>query len=299
MKKLFLTGGTSLLGKALIAETPPGWKIILAQHKHRNIFPKSKNVEPVILDVTNQAQTSVLVNRIKPQLVLHAAALSKVDFCQTHQRESWQINVEGTANIIKACEQNGIPLVFISSNAVFDGKKGSYSEKDEPNPLNFYGRTKYEGEKIVKQAKIPWIIVRLITMYGWQPKGARQNPVTWVLEKLKNGEKLKIVDDVRLNPLYNHDAAQALWTIIEKGQPKNIYHVAGGEVVNRYQWAVETARVFGFNPSLIFPVPSSFFTGKIAPRPPQTIYSIEKIKRELGIIPRGIKNGLEAMRNET
>ena len=298
MKKLFLTGGTSLLGVALLARIPSDWKIILAQHKHRNIFPESKNVEPVILDVTDQTRISTLIERFEPDLILHAAALSNVDFCQKHQKETWLVNVKGTRNIVKACEQSRIPLLYISSNAVFDGAKDLYGEKDKPNPVNFYGKTKYEGEKIVQKSSLPWIIVRLITMYGWPPSGTRQNPVTWTLEKLQNGEKLRIVNDVRLNPLYNHDAADALWIIIEKGRNKNIYHAAGSEVVNRYQWALETAKVFGFDPSLISPVSSSFFNRKIAPRPPQTIYSIKKIKRELGIRPKGIKEGLKAMEDE-
>lgn len=301
MQKLFLTGGTSLLGKALIAQIPLGWRIILAEHKLKNIFHPQRNVTTVSFDVTDQSQVYTQISHHKPQIVIHAAALSNVDYCQSHPKQTWKVNVEGTKNVVNICEKLNIPLLFISTNAVFDGANhptGGYSEEDEPNPLNLYGKSKYEGEKVIKKSKVPWIIIRLITMYGWEPTGARQNPVTWVLEKFKKGKKLKIVSDVQLNPLYSHDAAAALWSIIQNGRAKNIYHVAGSEIVNRYRWALEAAKVFGFDPKLISPVPSSFFEKKIAPRPPQTIYAIEKIKRELGIIPRGIKEGLEAMKNE-
>lgn len=297
-QRLFLTGGTSLLGAALLSKIPFDWEIILAEHKNKNVFPQRKNIKVTHLDVADIKNVFKTIDQLKPSLFLHAAALSNVDFCQKHQKEARRINVEGTRNIVKACEKNRIPLLFISSNAVFDGAKKIYSEEDKPHPVNFYGKTKNEGEKIVEESSLSWKIVRLITMYGWPPSGARQNPVTWTIEKLQNGEKLEIVSDVRLNPLYNHDAAGALWTIIKKGLNKNVYHVAGSEVVNRYQWALETAKVFGFDPLLISPVPSSFFDRKIAPRPPQTIYSIEKIKRELGFIPRGVREGLMAMRDE-
>lgn len=301
MKTLFLTGGTSLLGKALIEQIPLDWKIILAEHKNRDIFPPQKNVTTVSLDVTDPNQVSTLISHHKPQIIIHAAALSNVDYCQTHLKQTWLVNVDGTQNVVNVCEKLKIPLIFISTNAVFNGvnpPSGGYSEDDKPNPINLYGKSKYEGEKIVQNSKIPWKIVRLITMYGWPPPGARQNPVTWVLAKLQKAEKLKIVNDVHLNPLYNHDAAQALWVIIQNGRAKNIYHVAGSEVVNRYQWAIETVKIFGYDPSFVSPVPSSIFDKKIAPRPPQTIYSIEKIKWELGIIPRGVKEGLEAMKKE-
>lgn len=301
MQKIFLTGGMSLLGKAIATQIPLGWRIILAEHKNKNVFPLQKNVTTVSLDITDPNQVSTLISQHKPQIIIHAAALSNVDYCQTHPKQTLLVNVSGTQNVVNVCEKLRIPLFFISTNAVFGGTSpptDGYSEEDEPNPVNFYGKSKYDGEKIVNSSTLPWIIIRLITMYGWPPPGARQNPATWVLEKLANGEKLKVVNDIQLNPLYNHDAAQIIWAIIQNGRAKNIYHVAGSEIVNRYQWAVETAKVFSFDPSLISPVPSSFFDLKIAPRPQQTIYSIEKIKREFGITPQGIKSGLKAMKNE-
>lgn len=298
MKKIFVTGGTSLFGIALLKKIPFDFQVILMEH-HQTLGGTSKNPSIVKMsgDIRDNAQLKKIIEEIKPDLVIHAAAIGNVDYCEKNQNEAWQVNVGGTQNLIKALRKKTSPVIYLSTNAVFDGKKDIYGEEDKPHPINFYGKTKYQSEKLVQKSGLPWTIVRPITMYGWPPKGARANPVTWVLESLKNGDKLKIVDDVYLNPLYNHDLAKVLWKIIINDE-RGIFHIAGSEVLNRYQWALKVTEVFNLDKSLITPVKSSYFDGKIASRPSQTIYSIEKIVKLFKFKPKNIKQGLEAMFKE-
>lgn len=293
-KTIFLTGGTSLFGSAFLNFIPKNSKVIVVEHKLKNQF-KHPRIQTVKLNILNKKTLSQLISRDKPDVIVHAAAISNVDYCQSHKKEAWQVNVLGTNNVLEASIDKNIHFIYLSSNAVFDGKKDIYEEKDLPNPVNFYGKTKYQSESLVQKYSNYWTIVRPITMYGWEPEGSRKNPVTWVLKNLSAKKSLKIVDDVYLNPLFNLDLGQVAWKIIAN-ESLGIYHVAGAEILNRYQWALKTAVTFSLDPNLISPVPSSFFTGKIATRPQKTIYSIEKIKKEFKFRPSSVTDGLERMK---
>lgn len=295
MIKILLTGAYGLLGSGLIRNIPPGYKLLAQLHQNKLNFPKKQNLEKLFTDIKDKKQVNTTISRLKPDQIIHAAAISDVDYCQKNQKIAWQTNVEGTNNLIAAAKKVRAKFIFISSNAVFDGKKSLYSEEDQPNPINFYGLTKYEAEKLVHASALPFTIIRLITMYGWHPPKARQNPVTWIISNLKKSEKIKIVDNIYLNPLYNLDAADLIWKIILK-KKSGIYHLASEKAINRYAWALQTAKVFNFNTDLIEPVKSSFFDGIVAPRPKKTIYSVQKIKKEFNIVPRSTLDGLLNMK---
>lgn len=297
MNTILITGIHSLLGQGLLRLAPKNYRLILALHKNQSLSLPKKPLHSTPLDITHQSLVQEVFKRFKPHMVIHAAALSDVDYCEKNRTEAYRVNVEGTKYIVNACKRYNTNIMFVSSNAVFDGKKSFYSEQDFPHPLNFYGTTKLMGENIIAESGLPYVIVRLITMYGWQPKGARPNPVTWLISKLEKGEQVQVVDDVFLNPLYNIDAAHLLWRLIQE-EKKGIYHVGGSETTSRYQWMIETAKTFGFDTTLITPVSSRFFAKKIAKRPRKTIYSIEKIEKELHVTPRGVREGLRAMRKE-
>lgn len=293
-KIVFLTGGTSLLGLAFLKFIPKDAQVIVAQHRLRNQI-KHPQIHTVKLDILNKKKLAKLVSKYKPNVFFHAASISNVDYCQNHKKEAWRVNIQGTLNALEVSQNSSIHFIYISSNAVFDGKKDLYKEKDLPNPVNFYGMTKYVGELLTQSYLDSWTIIRPITMYGWSPKDARINPVTWVLENLRSAINLRVVNDVYLNPLFNLDLGELAWKIINN-KSLGIYHIAGPEVLNRYEWALKTAKVFGLNSNLISPTASSFFKDKIATRPAQTIYSIEKIKKEFKFQPKTVSEGLNIMK---
>jgi len=227
---------------------------------------------------------------------VHTASIASVDYIEKNKDVSRETNMGGMKNIIKACKNSGAKLIYISSNAIFDGNNPPYREEDKPNPLNYYGELKVGEEELLRLSGLSFSIVRPILMYGWNLGVERKNPVTWLIDALKENKPVNMVDDIFCNPLYSGDCADAVWKIIEL-EKKGVFHVGGEDEISRYDFACITAEVFGLNRSLIRPVKNSFFKD-IAPRPVNTTYCIDKIKRELNIFPLGVREGLEKMRDE-
>jgi dTDP-4-dehydrorhamnose reductase len=294
--KVLITGDSGLLGKGLI-ETKPSNIIAQGVHLRKNINFINKN-ESRSIDIRNKKCVERLFHKEKYDVIIHAAGVASVDYVKNNYAESLESNIVGTLNISSACRKNGAYLLYISSNAVFDGKSPPYDETRRPNPINEYGEIKLECERLIeKTLESSACIIRPILMYGWNHLKSRLNPVTWVLEKLKNSQKINLVNDVWENPIYNLDCARAIWRIVEKKMLGKI-HLAGPEVVNRYQLGRMTAEVFGYDPSLISSVQSSFFFG-IAKRPPNTSFCVSKMHEVLKIKTMSIKEGLQDMKNKS
>ncbi len=292
--RVLATGSNSLLGKALWEQTPKGISLLLTYLPPCK--PRQNLWQTKALDVTDNDNVMAVVSRFRPQWILHLAALSDVDYCEKHKKQAYLVNVQGTKNIIKAGKTCGSHFLFTSTNGIFDGKHAPYKENSLPHPLHVYGKTKLEAEQLIRQATIPSLIVRLITMYSWSPEGTRQNPVTWALKQLKKGITLDMVTDSFVNPLYAPSAAEAIWKLI-KADASGIFHIAGKTRVSRYNWTIETAKIFGFNPSLVKPVKSNFFPS-FTPRPRDTSFSTKKIEHTINWKPLTLKQGLIKMRKE-
>lgn len=292
-KLILITGGTGLMGKGLEETAPASYKI-LSVHQ-RDYAVEDSRVQHLVLDIRNQRKVDALFARRRFDAVIHAAGIASVDYVEKHYGESFESNLLGTLNITAACRRLDIPLIYISTNAVFDGNKPPYREGDPFNPLNKYGHIKVECEKLVRETLEHFTIVRPILMYGWNHPVCRPNPATWIFEKLLRGETVHLVDDVHENPLYNLQCGHALWEIIKR-KPGGVFHLAGGEIVNRYEFALSLAKVFGLDKSLLVPVQSSFFPS-IAPRPKNTTFDTRRMEKELGIKPLTVEEGLLSMKS--
>jgi len=277
-RKVLITGSTGLLGLSLIKNKPEGIDL------YRSEF-----------DIRNGEEVSRVFKDISPDAVIHAASLGNVDYCEKNKEDARQVNVEGSRNIIAACGTSGSSLIFMSSNAVFDGEIPPYAEEDRPNPVDYYGSTKLQTELDVAKSGLEYAILRLMTMYGWNHPRQRQNPVTWVLERLIKNKNINVVKDIYNNHLFADNAAQAVWAVVS-GDKRGIYHIAGSETASRYELACDAADIFGLDKRLIRPVDSSFFPS-IAPRPKNTSYNVKKMQRELLIEPLDIRTGLTLMRD--
>ena len=292
-KAILITGGTGLLGKGLAESILPDFRLI-STHLRDYSVPRSNNVEYIVLDVINIRSVKILFEKYEFDCVVHAAGIANVDYVETHYEESFRSNVESTQNIISVCRESGCHMIYVSTNAVFDGTEAPYNETSNPNPINKYGKIKLECERIVSESLKNFTIFRPILMYGWHYPQSRQNPATWIIEKLSKDQTINMVTDIYENPLYNVQCGEILWQIILK-KPLGIIHAAGGEIVNRYEFAVKLAEVFGFSYSLIRPVDSSFFPA-IAPRPRNTSLETKRTREELGITPIVLREGLEKMK---
>ena len=295
VKRVLITGGTGLLGVAIQRNVPKDMKAFSVYYPERSLSEQLPF--PIrAADVTNRTQMQSVFEWAKPDVVIHTAAIGSVDFAENNREESKKVNVGGTEVVAALCQIFESRLIYISSNAVFDGRTPFYSETAPVNPINYYGQLKVEAENVVRESGVPWAIVRPILMYGWPYKGERDNPVVWWVHSLEKGKPIKVVDNVFNKPLPAWSCAEAVWEVIRQ-QRIGIYHVAGKDHLSLYQFALTTAEVFGLDAGLIAPVRDSYFP-EIAPRPRDTSFDTSKMENELGVKPIGVKEGLILMKSE-
>jgi len=292
VKTVLLTGSTGLLGKGMVETRLPGFDMV-GVHL-RDYAPDDRQVDHRRLDLSEPGAVASLFGKHHFDCVVHAAGIANVDYVEHHYEEGLASNLHLTMKMVNACRQHGSHLIYISTNAVFDGGNAPYAETSPPHPINQYGKIKLACEKYVSDHLDHFTILRPILMYGWHYPQSRMNPATWLIQALQKGETVRMVQDVFENPLYNIQCGEILWQCVLK-KPCGIIHAAGGEVVSRYEFARQLAGVFGFSPDLIRPVDSSFFPA-IAPRPVNTSFDTRWIEREWGIVPLSVREGLERMK---
>ena len=183
-QKILITGVTGFLGKKLMKLLPElGFEVIGTASEATGKIIK--------MDVTDAKEVIEVISREKPSAVIHAAAITKVDWCEDHKEETFRVNVDGTRNVSEACKDVGAKMVFVSTDYVFDGtKKGKYVETDARNPIGVYAQSKYEGEKAVEQAIENHIIARVSVIYGYNDSKDKETFVTYVKRILESKKEL-------------------------------------------------------------------------------------------------------------
>jgi len=292
--KVLITGSTGLLAKGMTETAPQGWEIVGIHVRPYQM--KDSRARHLITNVQDAGAVQQLFAAEHFDAVVHAAGMAAVDHVEKHPEEGRRSNLEGTRNIAQACRRHGAYMVYISTNAVFDGARAPYREDDPTRPLHHYGRIKLECERAASEFAGPHAIARPILMYGWNHAVNRPNPVTWVYEKLLRAERVQLVDDVFENPLHNRQCGRALWAMLEK-RPSGVFHLAGADRVNRYELGLRTAAAFGLDAELVERADSSLFPS-IAPRPKDTTFITDRMRLELGVRPMTLEEGLSSMKAE-
>lgn len=288
--RILITGANGLLGYKLVqllTGKPDVTTIATARKKPADL---PAGIQFVELDITNKAQTLSVITAAKPNVVIHAAAMTQVDQCETEREKCWSANVDGVANIIAACSQTNAHLVHVSTDFIFDGTYGPLDETAIPNPVNYYGESKLAGEKLIQQSKINWAILRTVLVYGVTPDMSRSNIVLWVKKSLEEGKTINVVNDQWRTPTLAEDLAMGCYLAASK-KANGIYHISGSEMLTPFEIAIQTAEYFNLNKALIKPADSSTFT-QPAKRPPKTGFIILKAQRELGYTPHTFTEGL-------
>lgn len=285
--KVLITGGSSLLGKALSTTAPD------CADLHSTWFTNYVTGCAYHLDISNKSQVAYIFERVKPEIVIHCAAVGSVDYTENHFIETHQVNVLGTENVLRCAQDFKALFVYISTNAVFDGAAPPYEETRPRQPVNRYGSIKREAEDLV-MAGFNWLIIRPFMLYGWPYHGGRSNWFVTILSRLEKGETVKLVDDTYWQPSLALDVAQAIWRLIQPDIAIGIYHVASDERVSLYEFGLKIAEVWGYDAGLVQPIKSSSLKG-IAPRPQDTTFRLDKL-HGLGIKLRGIEEGLRALK---
>ena len=300
--KLLVIGGSGLLGYK-VAKMASNEHETFLTYNYRSI--QVEGCTALKLDKCDRKAVFELLEKIKPDVVIDTAALHNVDYCETHPEEAWKVNVEGTRNVAEACKKVGAKIIFISTDYVFDGTKGYYTEEDTPNPLSYYAKTKLEAEKTIQSLDVNYIIARPSVIYGWNPNevsglksssGKSVNFVVWALQKLEKGEEIKAVTDQYSSPTLADNLAEAL-LVMASSEKQGIYHTAGKDCVNRYEFTLKIAEVFGLDKSLIKPVTSEIFK-QVAKRPKKCCLDVSKAEKDFGIRFLTVEEGLKLMKNQ-
>lgn len=286
--KIVLTGPAGLLGKALIETAPPGveWCFI-----YRNSIPAGNGRM-----IKHDLKQPLDLASFSPDVIIHCATEGSVDKIQKDPYLGTNSILAPTVNMINEAEKLKCKLVYLSTNAVFNGEKPPYKDDDQLCPINYYGIFKASCELAVRGCHIPWMVIRPLLMYGWQHEGQRKNWASIWIDKLRNDELCRVVYDVISQPLYNRDCAKAIWLALAKERWNEIFNVAGADTVTLYDFAKIVATELGIDKRLVEPVPSEYFVN-LAPRPRNTSYDLTKLHK-LGHKSTTIVEGVREMLQE-
>lgn len=231
--------------------------------------------ELIPLDITSLTAVTDRVFRLRPRVVALAAALTNVEYCEDHPAEARTLNVDGAENAVRAARAAGVEkVVYISTDYVFDGLAGPYREEDVTQPVNCYGATKLEAERAVARAfPANHLIVRTTVVYGWDPRG--QNFVMQLFRRLARGLQMRVPADQWSTPTHTADLARAIRHLVARDE-RGVFHVAGPDFVNRYEFALAAADAFGLDRNLIASVETAQL-GQRARRPMKAGLRTEKL----------------------
>jgi dTDP-4-dehydrorhamnose reductase len=295
VKTVLITGANGLLGQKLCRHFSSSHKTV-AVDLHPEGRVSLPNLSYQSLDLTDGKALESHVRFYEPALIINAASYTDVDGCEIHQTEAWAVNVGAVKNLVKACQAADIRLVHLSTDYIFDGEKGPYSEDDPPNPVNFYGKTKLESENVIKQSGIHSLIVRTNVLYGFGER-VKKNFLIWLLEKLSAGEKIKIVADQFNNPTLADNLSECILEMVERDL-SGVFHVGGAEYLSRYDFALKVADKFGFQNAHISPIKTETLKQK-AKRPLRGGLRVEKAQSLLETKLLNVEEGLDRARQST
>lgn len=290
---ILITGSNGLLGQYLVRDLASAGYKIIATGRGKNRLPEYAGVNYISLDITDKTAVLETIEKNKPDIVVHAAAMTQPDACELNKEECRVTNVQATAHLAEAAQKAGSTIIYVSTDFVFDGKDGPYKEDDDTAPVNYYGESKLAAEEIIKQSNNRWAIVRTVLVYGNILSGTRSNIVTWVKDNLEQRKNIKVVDDQIRTPTYVEDLSKGIMLII-KNNAQGIFHISGKEVLTPYQMALQVADYFSLDKSLMEKVNASTFS-QPAQRPLKTGFVITKAEKELGFAPVSFMEGIRKM----
>jgi dTDP-4-dehydrorhamnose reductase len=294
--RILITGSNGLLGQKLIS--------LLSETASVELFITAREVPPFplaraefhLLDISHKDEVERVVVTVRPDVIINAAAMTQVDPCEVDRDACRRANVDGVAHVVSAAKTINAHLVHVSTDFIFDGTQGLLDESAVPNPGNYYGTCKWEGEQIVLNSNISACIIRTVLVYGVTAGMKRSNIVQWVKQSLENGKKIKVVSDQWRTPTLAEDLAMACYEAARR-RATGVYHVSGKDFLSVYQIALHVADFFHLDKDLITPTASSEFV-QPGRRPLRTGFTIDKARKDLGFAPRTFHEGLELLKKQ-
>ena len=290
--KFLITGSNGLLGQKIVQQLRNKQHEFIATSQGENRNSNCPNERYFSLDITDENSVHELIQQLKPTHIIHTAALTNVDECELNPTKCQRINLDGTRFLFEAAKSIGAHFEFLSTDFVFDGEKGNYSEEDKVNPLSVYAQSKVDGENTLIQSDYKnWSIARTIIVYGTAENLSRSNLLVWAKSALPKGEPMKIIDDQFRAPTWADDLAWGCIRICALNKT-GIFHLSGPSTQSIYQIVEEIANHYNWSMSQVEKISSSELN-QPAKRPPKTGFNLSKAKNELGYCPKSIKETLD------
>jgi dTDP-4-dehydrorhamnose reductase len=297
-KKVVVTGSNGLLGQKLIK--------LLVGKKDCEVFGLSRGENRLhsksgytyySIDLTQEVELEKLLKAIEPDFLVHTAAMTNVDACELNPGECDRMNVEVVEHLVRILKPMNTHLIHLSTDFVFSGLKGSfYTEQDEPDPVNYYGRSKLRSEEVLQESGISCAILRTVLVYGLVDGNDRSNVVLWVKNSLEQEKDIRVVTDQLRMPTYAEDLAEACWLAI-RNRATGVFNVSSSELMSIYDLALEVARAFELDTSLIHPVKTEQLSLP-ARRPASTGLDLSRSAKVLQLPMRSFKDRLQVFKNQ-
>ena len=287
MKRVLIIGGSGFLGGHLVAQAKSRFQVVTTYFEHEY---RSGGVEWEFADLTKIDTIESVINRIKPQIIIHSAALSNIDECENKKEFASLINYKATEELAVISFKNNIRFIFVSSDMVYDGEKGNYIETDEVNPINFYGDTKVMAEKKIREICTNYVIARAALIYGTSLTQSRSFSDK-ILHNINNRQHTNLFYDQFRTPILVDNLAEALIELCELPFTGTL-NLGGSEIISRYDFGVAMADIYNFPAMLLKRYSMNDFAFK-AKRPRDVSFNIAKAQNLLSTKFVDCKEGLK------
>lgn len=297
--KILITGSNGLLGQKIVKRCLKHRIPFIATSKGVNRNPECPESNYFSLDLQQSDEVKKLVSDQKPTAIIHTAALTNVDYCETNPEECYRVNVVASQVLFEAAKSIGAHFELLSTDFVFDGENGPYKEEDAVNPLSVYAKSKVDAENLLIDDNgnyQNWSIARTIIVYGTGFGLSRSNMVLWALEALPKGELMKLVDDQFRAPTWADDLAYGCLEIVLRNQ-KGIFHLSGPVSRPINQIVEEVGKALGLGKLSIETI-SSATLNQAAKRPSRTGFDLSKAEKLLDYHPMDIRETIPLLQQD-
>lgn len=293
--KILIIGASGQIGKGLYTLFKSRGEDVIGTGCLRKIgtTKNASSFKVESLDLGDSRSITKIFEHVRPTHVFLSAALANVDYCEDHPEEAHKINVTGTEFVVEACRLCEAKLIYLSTDYVFDGVNGPYTEDDSPAPISVYGQTKWEAEKVVQTSRDA-LIIRTTLVYDWDMDS--KNFAMTLIRNLSENKPMRIVNDQLCNPTLARDLCSALADLVS-ANASGVFNVVGCDYVSRFEFAKIACCILGFDEHLITPIQTKE-SGQKAPRPLKGGLITEKIEKTINRSLVGIAKGLEAVKND-
>ena len=295
--KVLITGSNGLLGQKLLHKLREDDTVeLVATSIGMNRVSEKEGYSYISLDITNENELKKVLMFENPEVIINTAAMTNVDVCEDRKEKCDDLNVNAVKYLSDLSTKINAHLIHISTDFIFDGENGPYSEYDIPNPLSYYGLSKLKSETVLLESNCCWTVLRTIIVFGVAENLSKGNIVLWAKEALEKGDSLNIVDDQFRSPTLAEDLADAC-ILSFKNEKFGIFNASGKDIMSIYDMVERIAKYYNFSTNQLNRITTATLNQK-AIRPLKTGFIIDKSIKELGYNPHSFEESLKIINEQ-